>query len=82
MKADNIGPNGCILITLEEYVERNKTGPRPISKNKIVAGARVQRTQLNNYCKSKVARVDLNVLARICDFLECDLSDIMRYENE
>jgi len=66
---------GRIVITLDDY---RKT--RSISKNKIVLGASVQRTQLQKYCQNKVARVDLGVLARICDYLDCELSDIMHYE--
>ena len=42
---------------------------RGISKNKIVLGADVQRTQLQKYCQNRVARVDLGVLARLCDYL-------------
>ena len=69
--------HGKVILTLDEYrLSRN------ISKNKIVQGARVQRTQLQNYCNNKVARVDLDVLARICDNLDCELSDIMRYEKD
>lgn len=68
---------GKIIITLEEYRKS-----RNISKNKIVLGAGVQRTQLQKYCQNKVARVDLGVLARICHFLNCELSDIMHYEPE
>lgn len=68
-------PSGRIVLTLEEY--RLKKG---ISKNMIVLGAGVQRTQLQKYCQNKVARVDLGVLARLCDYLQCDLSDIMHYE--
>ena len=69
--------HGKVILTLDEYrLSRN------ISKNKIVQGARVQRTQLQNYCNNKVARVDLDVLARICDYLDCELSDIMRYEKD
>ena len=68
---------GRIVITLEEY-----RIPRNISKNKIVLGAGVQRTQLQKYCQNKVGRVDLGVLARICNYLNCELSDIMRYEPE
>lgn len=66
---------GRIVLTIEEY--RLKHG---ISKNMIVLGAGVQRTQLQKYCNNKVARVDLGVLARICEYLQCDLSDIMHYE--
>ena len=69
--------HGKVILTLDEYrLSRN------ISKNKIVQGARVQRTQLQNYCNNKVARVDLDVLARSCDYLDCELSDIMRYEKD
>ena len=70
-------PKGRIVITLEEYRKA-----RGISKNKIVQGAEVQRTQLQKYCHNKVARVDLAVLARLCDYLGCQLSDIIRYEAE
>lgn len=74
MNSEN-NSTGRIIITLEEY--RLKRG---ISKNKIVLGAGVQRTQLQKYCQNQVARVDLAVLARLCDYLQCDLSDIMHYE--
>ncbi|MEG1658565.1 MAG: helix-turn-helix transcriptional regulator [Oscillibacter sp.] len=69
--------HGKVVLTLEEY-----RISRGISKNKIVLGAELQRTQLQNYCNNKVARVDLDVLARICNYLDCSLSDIMRYEKE
>ena len=72
---DKVTDIGRIVITLDEYRKS-----RNISKNKIVLGANVQRTQLQKYCLNKVARVDLGVLARICDYLECELSDIMYYE--
>jgi len=66
---------GRIVITLEDYRQS-----RGISKNKIVLGAGIQRTQLQKYCQNKVARVDLGVLARICHFLDCELGDIMQYQ--
>ena len=66
--------NGKIIITLEEY--RLKRG---ISKYKIIKNCDVSATQLNSYCRNKVARIDLPVLARICDYLECEISDILKY---
>lgn len=66
---------GKIVITIEEYRKKHN-----ISKNQIVLGAGVQRTQLQKYCQNKVARVDLGVLARICNYLHCNLEDIIHYE--
>lgn len=66
--------NGKIVFTIEEY--RTAHG---ISKNMIVKGAGLQRTQFQNYCNNKVSRVDLDVLARICCYLNCELQDIMKY---
>ena len=61
-----------IYIELESVLERKN-----ISKNKLCSACNLQRTQLNNYCKNKIARVDLAILARICDYLQCDIGDIL-----
>lgn len=65
---------GKVVITLDEY--RKTHG---ISKYKIIKNCDVGATQLNSYCNNKVARIDLTVLARICDYMECDISDILKY---
>lgn len=62
-----------IYIDLETIL-KNKN----ISKNKLCANCNLQRTQLNNYCKNKVVRIDLAILAKLCDFLECEPSDILK----
>ena len=68
-------PNyGCINITLDEYLKRND-----ISKNFLAEKANLQRTQLNTYCKNMIKRPDLDVLARICFALDCELTDIIDY---
>lgn len=66
---------GRIVITLEEY--RKEHG---ISKYSIIKNCEVSATQLNSYCNNKITRVDLPVLARICDYLECSISDLLLYE--
>lgn len=66
--------SGKIIITLEEYrIAHN------ISKYKICRACNLQQTQLNAYSNNKLARFDLDVLTRICDFMVCDLSDILKY---
>ncbi len=66
---------GRIIITLEDYRVKHS-----ISKYSIIKNCDVSATQLNSYCNNKVTRVDLPVLARICDYLECSISDLLRYE--
>lgn len=51
-----------------------------ISKTQLCYDCRIQRTQLNNYCKNKVSRVDLNLLSKLCDRIDCDISDILILE--
>lgn len=65
---------GTIRIKLDELIE--KAG---ISKNKLSHRAEMQRTQINNYCKNEITRLDIDVLARICTVLECDISDLLEF---
>ena len=55
---------GIILVNLDKMIE--KSG---LSKNKVAFRAEIQRTQLNNYCKGKIQRIDLDVLARLCSVI-------------
>ncbi len=52
---------------------------RGISKNKICKYCDMQRTQLNRYINNQMDRVDLTILSRLCDYLECEVSDILEY---
>ncbi|WP_432489968.1 helix-turn-helix domain-containing protein [Flavonifractor plautii] len=65
---------GHFDIVLAEYLREKK-----VSKNYLAEKANLQRTQLNAYCKNAIKRPDLDVLARICYALNCDLPDIIRY---
>ena len=63
-----------IEITLNDVLES-----RGISKNKVCQHCNLQRTQFNNYCNNKISRVDLTILAKLCEYLECDVNDILMY---
>ncbi len=52
---------------------------RGISKNKLSQRAEMQRTQLNNYCNNTIARLDVDVLGRLCTVLECEIGDILEF---
>ena len=65
---------GIIRIHLEELIQ--KSG---MSKNKFLNRADMERTQLNRYCSNDVARVDLDVLARICGVLDCTVGELLEF---
>lgn len=65
---------GRIEIHLAELIEQ-----RGLSKSKFSHRAEMQRTQLNNFCKNEVTRLDTDVLARICTVLECEIGDLLEF---
>jgi len=69
-----MGPYGTIRIKLDQLLQDSE-----LSKNKFSQRAEMQRTQLNNYCKNEVTRLDIDVLARICTVLNCSVSDLLEY---
>lgn len=65
---------GYIKINLSNLVAE-----KGISKNKLSHIAEMQRSQINQYCKGEVTRLDTAVLARICFALECRIEDLLEY---
>ena len=66
--------HGSIKIKLDELIQK-----KGISKNKLSKRAEMERTQINNYCKNTITRLDTDVLARICNTLDCDISDLLEF---
>ncbi len=66
-----------IYIDLEQVLREKK-----VSKNRLCIECCLQRTQLNNYCKNKVGRVDLTILGRMCTYLECTPNDILKLKED
>ncbi len=65
---------GKIIIHLAELIE-----DAGISKNKFSQRAEMQRTQINRYCKNSIALLDIDVLARICTVLNCEIGDLLEF---
>lgn len=65
---------GNIRIKLDEIIKE-----QGISKNKLAHRAEMQKTQLNQYCKGSVTRLDTAVLARLCHALDCNIEDLLEY---
>lgn len=65
---------GTIRIKLDEMIEKQN-----ISKNKLAHRSEMQRTQLNQFCKGTVTRLDTAVLARLCCALNCKIENLLEY---
>ena len=65
---------GSVRIELNALIQ--KSG---ISKNKLCQRAEMQRTQLNNCCNNSISRLDIDVLARLCTVLHCELGDLLKF---
>jgi len=66
--------HGKIEILLEQYLREHG-----ISKNQASRSANITRTRFTAYCKNMVQRVDLDVIARLCDTLHCNIEDLLKY---
>lgn len=65
---------GYIKIKLAELIREKE-----ISKNKLAHRAEMQRSQINQYCRGEVTRLDTAVLARICTTLDCRIEDLLEF---
>ena len=68
---------GKIVICLDEKLKE-----KGLSRNKFAQRAEMQRTKLNRYINNEVALIRVDVLARMCSVLECEVSDILTYREE
>lgn len=68
---------GTIHIKLGELIEDRK-----LSKNKFAQRAELQRTQLNKYINNEVVLLNIDVLARMCTVLDCDISDLLEFKKD
>lgn len=65
---------GTIRIKLTEITQSQN-----ISKNTVMRRAEMQRTQLNHYYRNEISRIDIDVLARLCFALNCNVADILEF---
>ena len=64
-----------IQLPLNKYLDEHGITRYELAKR---AGIRFQI--VDNYYKNKVVRYDSDILNRMCDALECDISDLIQYK--
>ena len=66
---------GKININLKQIIDSKK-----ISRSKLSNMVALSYDLINRYYNNKVNRVDLDVIARFCYVLNCNISDILVYK--
>ena len=67
---------GVVKMNIEELLE--KAG---ISKNKICKDLDLPRPNFNKYCRNQFQRIDANLIAKLCFYLDCTVDDLIKYEH-
>lgn len=66
---------GKIKINIKTIMDK-----KSITRNKLSVLTGATYNVINRYYNNDISRVDLDVLARICYVLECNVSDVLEYE--
>lgn len=65
---------GEVNLKLDEFLKEHK-----ISRSSLSRNAQIHYKQLLKYCNNDMQKVDLNLLARICRIIHCEIGDIIEY---
>lgn len=66
---------GKVDINLKQIIDDKK-----ISRSKLSQMVALSYDLVNRYYNNKVSRVDLDVIARFCYILNCNVNDILKYK--
>jgi len=66
--------NGYYIYKLEQLLQ-----DRNISKNKLMRDTNTDFKVLQRLVTGEIVRIDTNVLARLCDYFNCGILDIIEY---
>ena len=68
---------GHYLFKLNDILKQ-----RDISKNKLMRETNTDFKVIQRIIKGELTKIDIIVLARICNYLECNMNDIIEYYPE
>lgn len=66
---------GKVEIVLKDILEK-----KDISRNKLCTMIAANYDLVNRYYNNKVIRIDLDIIARMCFALNCNVTDILKYK--
>lgn len=66
---------GKVEITLKDVLNK-----KDISRNKLCTMIATNYDLVNRYYNNKVIRIDLDIIARMCFALNCNVTDLLKYK--
>ena len=66
---------GKINLKLKEYMVERK-----ITRNVLAKRVNTRFEVIDKWYNNRIENIDLDILARICFVLSCDINDILKYE--
>lgn len=66
--------NGYYLFKLDDLLNNNH-----ISKNKVMRDTNTDFKVLQRIIKGDLTKIDVTVFARLCDYFDCKLDNIIEY---
>lgn len=69
--------HGTYYFKLEEVLKK-----KGLSKNQLVKDTNTDFKVIKRLASGNIVRIDIYVLARLCDYLHCEPSDIIEYKKE
>ena len=66
--------NGYYLFNLYDLLTENK-----ISKNKLMRDTNTDYKVLERIIRGELVKIDVTVFARLCDYFDCKLDNIVEY---
>lgn len=68
---------GKIKLRLNELIEE-----KGMNRNSLAKAINTRFEVIDKWCKNRVEKLDMDILARICFVLDCKVSDIIEYEEK
>lgn len=53
-----------------------------INRNQLATRAGIRFEVADRFYNGKIERIDIDVLARVCYVLDCDVGDVMKYDKQ
>lgn len=68
---------GKVKINIKDIMQKKK-----ITRNKLAKLTGTTYNVIKRYYNAQLYKIDLDVIARICYALNCEIADILEYERE